>query len=59
MACDASVLESQVRLEACSEALASDGFMEVLPSPAGNVRDLHAINSPVRPPGLRPSPRFH
>jgi len=59
VACDASVLESQVRLEACSEALASDGLMEVLPSPAGNVRDLHAIDSPVSPPGLRPSPRFH
>ncbi len=58
-ACDASVLESQMRLEASSEALASVGLTEGQSSPAGNLGDLQAIDSPVCPPGLRPSPRSH
>jgi len=58
-ACDASVLESQMRLEACSEALASVGLTEGEPNSAGNVRNLHAIDSPDSPPSLGPSPRFH
>jgi len=58
-ACDASVLESQARLEACSDALARDGLVEALPPNEGVATDMTGVDFTVRPPGSRPSPRFH